>query len=71
MKRRTLFLVQLLLLVGLLTTLVAQDDFSVQAQQVDQKSLITHRWKSGLMVRMVNGTNIQMVVFPRNQWTTN
>ena len=31
MKRRTLSLIQLLLLVGLLATLVTQDDISVQA----------------------------------------
>ena len=34
MKRRTLFLIQLILLVGLLATLVTQDGISVQAQQI-------------------------------------
>ena len=34
MKRRTLFLIQLILLVGLLATLVTQDGISVHAQQI-------------------------------------
>ena len=34
MKRRTLSLIQLILLVGLLATLVIQDVISIQAQQI-------------------------------------
>ena len=49
MKRRTLFLIQLI--------------FLFMPNRFDRKSLIT-QMDSGLKIRRVGGTNIQMVVFP-------
>lgn len=67
MKRRSLFLIQLLLLVGLLATLVIQDGISVQAQQI-RPQITNHtdgQWikdKKGWWYKYPDGS------FPRNQW---
>ena len=67
MKRRTLSLIQLLLLVGFLGTLVTQDGISVQAQQI-RPQITNHtngQWindKNGWWYKYPDGS------FPRNQW---
>ena len=67
MKRRTLFLIQLILLVGLLATLVTQDGISVHAQQI-RPQITNHtdgQWikdKKGWWYKYPDGS------FPRNQW---
>ncbi|KXT72165.1 Choline binding protein A [Streptococcus gordonii] len=67
MKRSMLFLVQPLLLVGLLTTLVAQDDFSVQAQQI-RPQITNHTDRQWIKDKNGWWYKYPYSSFPRNQW---